>query len=227
LQSNYISSLKIISLLIILIFLTASLVSFIGSLQLGPVNLFVINSVLYHHKKTAFWVAVGGCLPEFIYCGLAVYANGFLQQSNLFQWIFKIVFILILIGIGFVFLLKKKGNMHFEKKSTVLPNKPFKEVLKGFSLAAFNPQLLPFWMFVLVYFNSIKWLQIKTIPQQISFIAGAGVGAFLLLTVLIMVVNNYKTKLLVYMNSTYFYKVLAILFFAIALQQLFSLIYNN
>ena len=60
---------------ILIIFFAATLTSFIGSLQLGPVNLFVIDTALNKNKANAYWVALGGVMPEFMYCALAVYSG--------------------------------------------------------------------------------------------------------------------------------------------------------
>ena len=209
----------------LLILFTSCLVSFIGSLQLGPVNLFVINSVLFSSKKAAFWVALGGSLPEFIYCGLAIYASFFLKTSELFLFGFKIMFILILIYIAVIFFFKKPKEAHFTDNSQKhIAKNPMTYFIKGFSLAALNPQLLPFWVFVQIYFNSVKLLQIKSNLHHFSFILGAGLGAFLLLMSLVLLVTKYKHKVKKYVNNKYYNKILAILFLLIAIQQLISLI---
>ena len=78
----------------VLIFTFSSIVSFFGSLQLGPVNLFVINSTLFRNRKTAYYVAIGGCIPEFIYCALAVFANSYLLEYQWLIYSFKLIFIL-------------------------------------------------------------------------------------------------------------------------------------
>lgn len=51
----------------ILLFCISAFASFLGSLQLGPVNLAVIQKTLNKGIKLAFFLAAGGCLPEFIY----------------------------------------------------------------------------------------------------------------------------------------------------------------
>ena len=207
----------------LLILLVSCLVSFVGSLQLGPVNLFVINSVLFNTKKAAFWVAVGGSLPEFIYCALAIYTSSFLQTSSLFLFVFKIIFILILVCIAIVFFIKKTKEIHFSNSNH--NNETLtKNFIKGFSLAALNPQLLPFWIFVEVYFNSTKLLKIQSNLHCFSFILGAGLGAFILLISLILIVTKYKAGIAKYINHIYYNKMLAILFLLIAAQQLISLI---
>ena len=215
-----------VSLLVIT--LITAMISLFGSLQLGPVNLYVINLALFKSRKEALWVALGGSLPEFIYCSVAVFSSGFVQQSNYFLQVLKIVFILNLIVIGFTFLLKKTAEVNVV--SSVKPDSgKLNPVLKGFSLAALNPQLLPFWMFVLVYFNSVNFLRIENIAQKISFVIGSGLGAFALLLLLIIIVSKYKTKIVDYVSNKLFFKLMALLFFGIAIQQIILVInsYNK
>ena len=208
---------------ILLIFIFSCLVSFIGSLQLGPVNLFVINSALHSGRKTAYYIAIGGCIPEFIYCALAVFANSYLLN---YQWLiisFKIAFIIVLLIVGFIFYFKKHSSISI-KNNTLANQKQMQYILKGFSLAALNPQLLPFWVFVQVYFNSIKFLEIQSNLQKFSYILGAGVGAFILLALLVQIVSKYKQMFLRYLNNKYYFKSLSLLLFVIAGHQIWLLI---
>lgn len=179
--------------------------------------------MLYTTKKEALWAAFGGSVPEYIYCMLAVYMNSFFEDNTLFQTIFQITFVIVLFAISIVFWVKKENQtIATEGDKSKAPLFCF---FKGFSLAILNPQLLPFWVFVQVYFNSVKFLEIQSGSQKISFILGAGTGAFILLTILIILVNKYKMQILRYINNKFYFKALSILFFAIAIQQLNKLIF--
>lgn len=179
--------------------------------------------MLYTTKKEALWAAFGGSVPEFIYCMLAVYMNSFFEDNTLFQTVFQITFVIVLFAISIVFWVKKENQAITPKSEK--SNTPLFCFFKGFSLAILNPQLLPFWMFVQVYFNSTKFLEIQSNSQKISFILGAGAGAFILLTIVIILVNKYKMQILRYINNKFYFKALSILFFAIAIQQLSKLIF--
>ena len=207
---------------ILAVFIASCIISFIGSLQLGPVNLYVINSVLNYNKRTALAVAIGGSIPEFVYCSLAVYASDYIQKSETLNYFFKIVFIIILLIIAVIYFLKQKTTTDFSKISPQIKSNYYQSASKGFALAMFNPQLLPFWIFVKIYFDSFKLLTLKTELHHFSFILGAGLGAFILLTTIITFVSRYKAQILTYMNNKYYYKVLSILFLLIAIQQLFT-----
>jgi len=210
----------------LLILLAATFISFLGSLQLGPVNLFVINCALFESKRTAFFVAIGGCIPEFIYCALAVFANGYLLEYGGLITAIKIVFIALLIAIGITLYFKKQSTV-IQKYESSAAKPSIKYIFKGFSLAILNPQLLLFWIFVQVYFNSISFLQIQSNLQKISYIMGAGIGAFILLASFIIVVMKYREAILRYLNNKYYFKVLSVLLVAIAIQQIWLLSNNT
>ncbi len=182
-----------------------------------------MDSVLNKNKKSAYIVALGGIIPEFVYCSLAVYTANIFLSNPFVAVVFKILLIIILLIIAFLYLLKKRDNISLPI-GNIHKSGNIKNFLKGLSLAMLNPQLLPFWILVQVYFNTISFLKLKTGFHIVSFILGAGLGAFLLLTLIIVTINNYKTTLLNYLNNKYYYKTLALVFLAIAIQQLITLL---
>jgi threonine/homoserine/homoserine lactone efflux protein len=209
-----------LTFLIILFF--SSAVSFVGSLQLGPVNLYVINTALFNSKKEALWVAFGGALPEIAYCALAICMNSYFQSSLIFQVIFQVLFVIILFCLSIVFWLKKNQSYTSENHKSKPPLLSF---LKGFSLASLNPQLLPFWMFVEVYFNSMPFLHICSGYEKTAFMLGAGLGALILLLILVLLVHKYKLLILRYINNKFYFKLLSIIFLLLAIQQVVKLTY--
>jgi threonine/homoserine/homoserine lactone efflux protein len=207
------------------VLLAACLVSFVGSLQLGPVNLYVINTTLYYGKKLALLVALGGVMPEFIYCSLAVYANKFLLQNTYAQWSLNTLFTALMFILGILLWFKKHKPTVINNNIVLSTSTSSRYFFKGFSLALLNPQLLPFWIMVQVYFNSTELLQLKTNAHKITYILGAGLGALVLLISLIYIVTTYKNKVLILINNKYYYKVLAVVFIGIALQQSINLLH--
>jgi threonine/homoserine/homoserine lactone efflux protein len=206
------------------IFIGSTLVSFIGSLQLGPVNLFVINTALNENKKLAIMACLGGIIPEFIYCGLAVYSSNYFLKFPTVFLILKILLVAIFLIIGAYYLFKKHTITQLAESQKSIIHSKFNYFLKGFTLASLNPQLLPFWMLVLVYFNSNSFLKLKSEPDNLAYILGSGIGAFMLLLFIALLINKFKTTILGYLNNKYYFKFLGILFLVIAIQQFFTII---
>jgi threonine/homoserine/homoserine lactone efflux protein len=202
----------------------ASFVSLLGSLQLGPVNLYVINTALESGKKQALLIAVGGSLPEFMYCAIAVYTGDLLAESFVFNVILKYALVTVLIVLAFVFYFKKpfqSNPKNFEK----LKAQPFLYVFKGFSLAALNPQLLPFWILVRAYMCTSASICIETGTQKIAFIVGAGLGAFFLLVLFSSIVDKYRKQIFKRINNRNYFKALSFIFISLALYQALKLFF--
>ena len=169
------------------IFLITGFISFLGSIQLGAVNLAVIKTTLDKGLKSAIFIAIGGVLPEFIYSWIALNAAemSFLKQKiDLLQWLVVPVFI----GIGIFNILRKN-----QTNVSLKPNKRnANEIMYGFLLALFNFQLLPFWLSIILFFNSIHLMNQVSAFSTFAFTMGAGIGAFSLLTLIAYLTNRNK-----------------------------------
>ena len=66
------------------LFITVAAISFVGSIQIGLVNLAVMQTTLYRSCSAGMLVAIGGCLPEFIYSFIALKCVVFLQENQFF-----------------------------------------------------------------------------------------------------------------------------------------------
>jgi threonine/homoserine/homoserine lactone efflux protein len=202
---------------IVLIFLLTALISFAGSLQVGPVNYFVMETGLRQNKTAAILVAIGGSIPEFIYSVLAITIGISLQQTPAFFLAFEWITIALLIALSIYYFLKKVAQNtqpRISKKGSFL---------KGFTLGLLNPQLLPFWLVVYTSFFTSTGLSITSFPQQLAFILGTGIGAFGLHLCLIYLVQTNKERLVKWLAFPYFNRFLGGFFLLLAFVQIGSL----
>jgi len=204
----------------LLIFLTTSGISFVGSLQLGPVNLTVIHTVLKRRLKAGLLVALGGCVPELIYAAAAVWAGMWLEKHpdvwRLLEW----VSIPIFIAIGITLFRSSARTMNKAESPTGRS-----DVLKGFSLAILNPQLFPYWLFILVQFQGYEQLKVHLPREQIAFVMGAVLGAVGLLFGVAYLTSCYREKLLRKLGSINLNQLLGWVFLGMAALQFFKLIH--
>lgn len=172
-------------------FLFAALVSFFGSLQLGPVTLTVVSTTFQYGKKNALWVAFGGVLPELFYSTLAIYGVEFLASHNrLFavaHWVIIVIFFLMAIYLWF----KKTAT-----KDVIENVQPGQSFVKGFLVATLNPQLVVFWTTILIYFHDyLPFQSEKALAPKLFFIVGTAVGAFSLFITLISLTERQKISI--------------------------------
>jgi threonine/homoserine/homoserine lactone efflux protein len=206
----------------IIIFFVTCIVSFVGSLQVGPVNLFVLNTSI-HHKRAALWIAIGGCIPEFVYSALAVYTGDYLTKNATLFLVLKLVMIVLLLILAVLYFLKKVDKITEIETLETTP-KAIHSFFKGLTLGILNPQLLPFWLFISVYYDSFLLLKLTSNIHKFAYIMGAAFGAFFLLLLIITFIDKYKSELVHYLNNSYYYKILSLVFLAIAAQQLVSIL---
>lgn len=168
----------------LIIFLLTALISFAGSIHIGPVNLVVIRTSLQNEYKSALLVGLGGSLPELLYAAIAVYSLSLLKQHpEMLVSLNKLVIPFFLALAVYYFIPKKK-------KPQGIRSNHGKSFLNGLFLALFNPQLLPFWFATLLYMDS--FLSIQSIPQHVAFIIGTSFGAFSLLSLYAWLAHYHK-----------------------------------
>ncbi|MCB9250964.1 MAG: LysE family transporter [Flavobacteriales bacterium] len=177
----------------LIVLVVVSAISFWGSIQLGPVNVCVIQTALNSGKKSALLVAAGGTVPEFIYAIIAIAGTDYIERFSGFMYFFKWSIVVLLLILGIYYLLKPNQVKEIPPGSGA-------SFTKGFSLAMMNPQLLPFWIAVLIYLKDFVDLESGDLfSPYISFVLGTGLGAFLILytfTHLAIKYRNYLSKVL-------------------------------
>ncbi|MEI7583886.1 LysE family transporter [Runella sp.] len=202
----------------LVIFFATAAISFVGSLQLGPVNLIVIQSVLKRNLQAGLWIALGGCLPELIYSAAAVGAGMWLEKNpgirNVLEW----SAVPLLLGIGIVIFVTPNRPTNLEKE----PQQSF-SFLKGLTLGLLNPQLFPYWLIMLVQFGMYNALRVQSRLEQIAFILGTAVGALGLLMGAAYLTSHFRESLLVRLGTFNFNRFLGALFVLLAVGQLLKL----
>lgn len=193
---------------VILLFMVTAIISFIGSIPIGPVNLMVIKTSLQKDFKSALMLGLGGSLPELIYAAIALAGLSYLKQhQDTLDMINKLVVpFFIILGI-YYFLLKNKRMA--DKKTT-----QSRSFSTGMLMGILNPQLLPFWFATLLYLHS--FFPIESKMQQVAFILGTAAGAFGLLSLYAWLANFKKELLNVYLLKFNYDSILGITFFAMA-----------
>ncbi len=196
----------------LLTFFITAIISFVGSIQLGPTNLAVIQTTLSKGFKSAILVAIGGSLPEIFYAVLALQGNNFLQKHQSWIRFLEILIIPVFLGIGLFYVFQKQ-----KKPSQITVEKASNDFLKGFSLGMLNPQLLPFWLGILIAFNS--FLKIENLPSKTAFVLGTASGAFAILYGFIVLTIRFKEQILQFLNKYPLNKIIGWVFIGLAVVQ--------
>ncbi|SMO77543.1 LysE family translocator [Solitalea koreensis] len=160
------------------IFAIAFIASFIGSIQLGPVNLTILQTSVNKNFTAAFYAAVGGCLPEIIYAAIAVAGTSLIAPDGWFMKYAGFIMVPLLLGLG---IHKIRSKSTTEETKLDLPDSKVGDFSKGFMLSILNPLLLPYWSSVLIYNTSLNVISLDNPIDKTLFVFGAAAGALGLL----------------------------------------------
>ncbi|MCY7350622.1 MAG: LysE family translocator [Cytophagaceae bacterium] len=200
------------------------LISFVGSLHPGPISFSVIEATLRRGLRQGIWVAVGSCVPEVIYGLLAVRGvRLFEQMPELYRGL-QIAIVPVMLILGILALRRPKAAGTPVASETVVASQF--SFGKGLTLSLLNPQLLPFWLVILVYYGRYEALHVATLAQQIAFVAGASLGAFALLALCIWLVHRRRERIERYLRPELFDRIIGWSFIGLAIWQSFTLFFT-
>jgi threonine/homoserine/homoserine lactone efflux protein len=207
-----------------LIFFITFIISFLGSIHPGPLNLSVIQITLRKNISLGLLMALGGVIPEIIYGYLAVEGVMIFEKYPLIFEIMKWAVVPILLIMGYLALTKKKKNNDindyaFEK---IAPQK-WQTVSKGFFLSLFNPQLLPFWIVILINYQNYQYLKISGLSDKIWFVMGTSLGAFALNYVYAYIASVKREQIFRTINQNRFEQIIGWTFVGMGVLQIVKL----
>ncbi len=118
------------------------LISFLGSLPLGTLNIAAMQISISDGVLQALQFSLGSLLAEMIYVRLSLVAMDWVRKREFFfkllEWI-TLLIVLILAASSFY------AAMSPTVKESVVLSSPFPKILLGFSMSAVSPAQIPFW----------------------------------------------------------------------------------
>jgi len=156
------------------IFFTGMLVSFLGSLPLGTLNIAAMQIAITDGVAAAMFFSMGSLLVEVIYVRLSLVAMDWVRRQEkllrALEWV-TLVIVLALAASSFYAALNPKVNENVILSST-LPR-----WLLGIVMSAVNPVQIPFWFGWSTILFTKKILQPRK-DHYNTYILGIGLGTF-------------------------------------------------
>ena len=203
-----------------LIFFITFIISFLGSIHPGPLNLSVIQITLRKNMALGLLMALGGIIPEIIYGYLAVEGVMIFEKYPTVFEMMKWAVVPILLGMGFLELIKKKKDNNINDYAfEEITSEKWQTISKGFLLSLFNPQLLPFWIVILVNYQNYEYLRINELSDKIWFVLGTSTGAFTLNYVYARIANVKREQIFGLLNQNKFEQIIGWTFVGIGVFQ--------
>jgi len=156
------------------VFFSALLISFLGQLPFGNMNLTATQLAVQEGLKNAWKYAVGIVLIEMIYLRLALTAMDWIVEHRLIFDIMNWLTVVVFFALG-VFSLIMARRQTASKKGLLLNNK-LDRFLLGVSVSAINPAQIPFWFIWSTQLIQSKVLHTTFLDFNL-FTGGAAIGS--------------------------------------------------
>ena len=187
--------------------------SFVGSIPFGTINVTVMESAITRGFKNAVWVIFGAALIEFIQTLAALRFSAFITQSMVTELILFWVSIPIFIAFGIYFIRKKnaiKPEIHGYSRG--------RGFLKGVIVSSLNVLAIPYWIFYGSYLTSIGVINLGQNLNILVFGLGVLSGTITILLIYARLGEYAKTKF--NRITHYITPVVGYFFFVLALIQI-------
>ena len=161
---------------IVEVFCWGLLISFLGSLPLGTLNVAAMQIGIQESVTNAMYFSFGSLLVEMIYVRISLVGIDWVRKQarvmRLMEWI--TLFIIIALAIGSFIAASKDG---VAEKNIMLNNNMHRFIL-GMMMCAINPVQIPFWFgWSAMLFSKNILLPVNT--HYNSYILGIGLGTLL------------------------------------------------
>ncbi|MEP7110350.1 MAG: LysE family transporter [Ferruginibacter sp.] len=161
---------------IIRIFFWGMLISFLGSLPLGTLNVAAMQIGIQESIKDALWFSTGSLLVEMVYVRISLVGIEWVRKQQklmkAMEWITLAIIVALAMG-SFIAATREGGGA-----KNVLLNNDMHRLLLGMFMCAINPVQIPFWFGWSTVLFTKKILEPK--PSHYNFyIVGIGIGTLM------------------------------------------------
>ena len=160
--------------------IVAFVVSYIGSIPPGTINVSVMQLAILNKRRAAVFFAFAASSVEFIYAGITVQFHIFLNNNEVIADYFRIITSIALIGLGLSNILSKSTSSSVKVDTKLTGRHGF---VRGLLLGVLNPMTIPFWLAITTYLENDLWVNVDGYGFWM-YLTGLSTGTFcLLLTV--------------------------------------------
>lgn len=160
---------------LIRIFFTGLVISFLGSLPLGTLNIAAMQIAVTDGIPPALWFALGMLSVEMVYVRLSLIAMDWVRRQRkilrMLEW-FTVVIVLALAASSFY------AALHPAVSKNVILSSTLHRFILGAMMCAVNPMQFPFWF----GWSTVLFTKKILLPQNDhynTYIAGIGIGTFI------------------------------------------------
>jgi threonine/homoserine/homoserine lactone efflux protein len=162
--------------MIVQVFLVGLVLSFIGSIPPGTLNLAVLQLGMEHKIKAALRFALAVSIIEYPYAWIAVVFEDWVTASPIIVDNFQLITAIVMTVIGAFSIWSARKPSEF---SVRFNESGFR---RGLVLSILNPMAIPFWVAYTAFLKSQGWIDLSSQWFVHSYVLGTSVGVMALLT---------------------------------------------
>ncbi len=160
--------------------IVAFVVSYIGSIPPGTINVSVMQLAILNKRRAAVFFAFAASAVEFLYAGVTVQFHIFLNNNEVIADYFRIITSIALIVLGLTNIFSKSTSSSIKVDTKLTGRHGF---VRGLLLGFLNPMTIPFWLAITTYLENDEWINVNDFGFW-TYLIGLSAGTFcLLLTV--------------------------------------------
>jgi threonine/homoserine/homoserine lactone efflux protein len=157
------------------IFFTGMLVSFLGSLPLGTLNIAAMQISISSGVTAAMLFSLGSLIAEIIYVRISLVAMDWVRKQERVLKALEWVTLLIVTTLA---IFSFYAALHPKVEKNMVLDSPLPKIILGFVMSAVNPVQIPFWFgWSTVLFS--KKILLPRNDHYNTYIFGIGLGTFM------------------------------------------------
>jgi len=170
------------------------IIGFLSCIPIGPVNVWVVNTMIKRDFNSAFAIALGGCLMDFIYFMVVLTGLSFFNFSSKVVLFFKIagVAFLFLFGLKELIITTRKFNLNEQTETNKTTLIGF--FILGVMIYSSNPALIVSMSGLAAAIKSWNLFEYNLI-NYLSLSIGISVGSAVWFYLLLNIVKKYENKI--------------------------------
>tara|TARA_Y100001972_G_scaffold124489_1_gene173735 strand:- start:18380 stop:18991 length:612 start_codon:yes stop_codon:yes gene_type:complete len=172
-----------------LVFLIAFIVSYLGSIPPGTINISTMQLAIKGKRRAAAFLSLAASMVEFVYAGITVRFQLILSESTWFTDHFYIITAIPMVVLGVANLWTSSDSRSFSARVKSTGRSGFK---RGLILGLLNPLTLPYWLTVTAYLQTHKLISLEGALFW-YYLAGISVGTFILLLSIIFLGKKFSS----------------------------------
>jgi threonine/homoserine/homoserine lactone efflux protein len=170
------------------------IIGFLMCIPVGPINVWVINTLIKHNFRSAFSIALGGSTMDFIYFMVILSGLSLFHFSPTTILTLKVVGVLFLFAFGMKELLVKKQNFTLSESEEKKTPKATGFFFLGVLIYSSNPTLIATMSGLAAVIKSWKLFS-YTFFNYFSLSLGLALGSAAWFYLLLKIVNKYQNKI--------------------------------